>query len=92
MYIVHDFLTSTVTVINPLFLNTSGILWGKGGKGVGGGGGGGSMVLGIIGNIFWHRTPVLPVYFIILEDMALEGRVQLWNILSYKSEKYNKHF
>lgn len=38
------------------------------------------------GQHFWHRTPVLPVYFIILEDMVLEGRVQLWNILSYKSE------
>lgn len=35
---------------------------------------------------FFNRTPLLPVYFIILEDMALEGRVQLWNILRYKSE------
>lgn len=52
----------------------------------------GSWVLGIMSNIFWHRTPVLPVHFIILEDMALEGRVQLRNILSYKSEKYNKYF
>lgn len=94
MYIVHDFLTSTVTVINPLFLNTSGICGGKEEKGWGWGWGwgGGSWVLGIMSNIIWHRTPVLPVYFIILEDMVLEGRVQLRNILSYKSEKYNKHF
>lgn len=36
MYIVYDFLTTTLTVINPLFFNTSGILgWGGGVMGVG---------------------------------------------------------
>lgn len=44
MYIVHDFLTSTVTVINPLFLNTSGILWGGGGVGGEGGERGGGVM------------------------------------------------
>lgn len=37
MYIVYNFLTTTLTVINPLFFNTSGIL-GWGGGGVMGGG------------------------------------------------------
>lgn len=41
---------------------------------------------------FLNRTPLLPVYFIILEDMAFEGRVQLWNILRYKSENIIKTF
>lgn len=37
MYIVYDFLTTTLTVINPLFFNTSGILgWGGGCYGGGG--------------------------------------------------------